>query len=90
MIRCRGRGCPYRQRGPFLVRTSGARRAGSTRYVVIRDFLGRVLRPGVRLEILVTRRLQIGKYTRFTIRRGRAPLRSDRCVLPDRSVSPCG
>ncbi len=89
-VRCRGRGCPYRQRGPFVVRKAGTRPAGSARYVSIRGFRGRRLKPGARLEVLVTHPRQIGKYTSFTIRRGRPPLRKDSCLRPGGSVASCG
>jgi hypothetical protein len=40
----------------------------------------RFLRAGVRLEVFVTKKGKVGDYTRWTIRRNRAPLRVDRCV----------
>jgi hypothetical protein len=40
----------------------------------------RILRFGVTLEILVSKPGEIGKYTRFAIRRGKLPLRVDRCL----------
>ena len=70
-IRCRGRGCPFRR---ARVRLRGRR----TR---VRR-LERVLRPGVVIEVRITRRGYIGKYSRFRIRRGRAPARIDRCLRP--------
>ena len=38
------------------------------------------LRAGATLELLVSKRDRIGKYTRFRIRRGRAPQRFDTCL----------
>jgi hypothetical protein len=46
----------------------------------------RRLRPGVRLEIFARKSGKIGKYTRFTIRRGAAPARRDRCLIPGSSL----
>lgn len=69
-VRCRGRGCPVRSRSRSM--PSGRMRL---------RFLERRLRAGVVIRIFVTRRGTIGKYTSFRIRRGRPPLRSDRCVL---------
>ncbi len=73
-VRCKGRGCPIRS----------ARRvaAASKRGIAPFQFRAfeRSLRAGVSLEILVTKRGQIGKYTRFTIRRGRPPERVDMCL----------
>jgi hypothetical protein len=42
----------------------------------------RALRAGTRLEIVVTKRGYIGKWTTIVIRRGAPPRRSDRCVYP--------
>jgi hypothetical protein len=81
-VRCRGRGCPYRRRGPFVVRGSDTRAVSGGRYVRIRGFAGRLLRPGVRLQVFVAHEDRIGKYTSFRIRRRNAPLRADRCLRP--------
>jgi hypothetical protein len=40
----------------------------------------RSLRVGVTLEILVSKPGEIGKYTRFAIRRGKLPERVDMCL----------
>lgn len=44
--------------------------------------LQRSYRPGVTIEIRVTQARRIGKYTRIKTRRGKAPVRIDRCLLP--------
>lgn len=67
---CRGNGCPFK-RVTRLVGRKGAR---------VRPLAGKSLRAGVTLDVLVTKRDRIGKYTRFKIRRGKAPLRVDRCL----------
>jgi hypothetical protein len=73
-VRCRGRRCPLK---------SARRVAASTKHgvapVEFRKF-ERFLRFGVTLEILVTKPGEIGKYTRFAIRRGRLPERIDMCL----------
>lgn len=69
--RCAGRGCPYRRRV-----TSVPARGGRVSLRALR----RRFRAGVTLEVFVTREGRIGKYARFTIRRGRAPRRTDRCL----------
>jgi hypothetical protein len=75
IVRCRGRGCP---------RTKTTRRgAGLERF----KSFERSLRPGAVLEIWVVDRRKIGKYTRFVIRKGKAPARTDRCLNP-RSTTP--
>jgi YD repeat-containing protein len=70
-VRCRGRSCPLRR---------SARRARS-RSVRFRR-LERVLRPGTRISVSVTKAGEIGKYTRFRIRARKAPARLDRCLVP--------
>jgi hypothetical protein len=69
-----GRGCPAR----LASRVAAANRQGDTA-VSFRAF-ERVLGVGVTLEILVSAPGEIGKYTRFTVRRGRLPLRVDMCL----------
>jgi plastocyanin len=89
-VRCRGRGCPYRQRGPFVVRAAQTRVPRASRHVRIQGFRGRLLEPGVRLQVFVVDQDRIGKYTSFRIRRGHAPLRTDSCVRPgEASVVAC-
>jgi hypothetical protein len=36
----------------------------------------------VKIEVYVTKPGMIGKFTRFTIRKGKAPSRIDRCLMP--------
>ena len=68
-VRCHNKGCPAPQR----------RKRIGKRPVRFHNF-ERFLRAGVRLEIYVTKKGKIGDYTRYTIRRGKVPLRRDRCV----------
>jgi hypothetical protein len=50
----------------------------------------RALRAGVTLQIRVTMSGQIGKFTSFTVRRGKLPVRKDQCVLTTSSKPfPC-
>jgi PKD repeat protein len=88
-VRCSGRGCPYRQRGPRRVVRSGTKAAGAARYLVVPGFRRRLLRPGVKLEVLVSRPGRIGKYTSFRIRSSSPPARRDTCLRPDKSVVRC-
>jgi len=48
-------------------------------------FKRRHLRAGTVLEVFVTQKGMIGKYTRFKIRRLKAPLRTDSCTAPGRT-----
>jgi len=67
--RCLGPGCPV----PHLSLPAAPAR--------LRPF-ERFLPAGTVLQIRVTRAGLIGKYASFLIRAGRAPLRSDRCLMP--------
>jgi hypothetical protein len=69
-VRCRGDGCPRRR----------VSRVKGRNVLRIRAFDGTRLRERAKLEVLVSKRDRIGKYTRFTIRRGRSPLRFDSCL----------
>jgi hypothetical protein len=66
---CKGSSCP-RKRVTILA---------GRRVVRVRQFERR-LRGGTVLTIYVTKPGFIGKYTRFRIMNGRAPLRVDRCA----------
>jgi PKD repeat protein len=72
-VRCTGRGCPARQVG----------KSSATRLLRFARFERR-LPAGVKLELFVRKADRIGKYTRFTIRAGKAPARMDRCLMPGR------
>jgi PKD repeat protein len=53
--------------------------------VRLRSFERRSLRPGTIIEVFVTAPQQIGKYTRFRVRRGASPARTDLCLRPGRA-----
>jgi PKD repeat protein len=84
-VRCQGRGCPFGRLtraaslGPGRRRTPVARAAATLR---VRPLERRLLRVGATIRIYVTKPNEIGKYTRFRIRRGKAPARLDRCLVP--------
>jgi len=71
-LACKGTGCPYR------------RRAIAVRLIRVRA-LQRSYPPRATIEIRVTQPGKIGKYTRVRTRRGKAPLRIDRCLMPGKS-----
>jgi hypothetical protein len=75
-VRCKGRGCPVK--AARRVAVSNDRGVAPVEF---RQF-ERTLRAGVTLEILVSMPGEIGKYTRFTIRRGKLPERVDMCLDP--------
>jgi hypothetical protein len=73
-VQCRGRGCPVKSQ----THVAAAGKRGSAPVEFRR--LERSLPAGVVLEIRVSKPGVIGKYTRFTIRRGKLPSRLDACL----------
>jgi len=73
-LRCKGRGCPTKS-----VRRIATSNKRGVAPVEFRRF-ERSLRFGVTLEILIFKAGEIGKYTRFTVRRGKLALRVDMCL----------
>jgi len=71
-VTCRGEGCPYRS----------ARGRLRTNLFLVRRMLRRPLEAGTVIELRVTARDKIGKFTRFRILRDRKPARMDRCLVP--------
>jgi hypothetical protein len=68
-VRCKGKGCPVKQRRKKI-------KKGPVRFPTYERFL----RPGIRLQVFVTKKGKIGDYTSYTIRRGKPPKRVNRCV----------
>jgi hypothetical protein len=79
-VSCRGAGCPTRAESHVARSGSPSRGAGSV-LLTFRRF-ARSLPAGVTLQIRVAKLGQIGKYTRFTVRRGKLPTRVDSCLDP--------
>jgi PKD repeat protein len=71
-VRCKGPGCPRHD----IIRVVTNHRPVRFKKMVRR------LRPGAVVEVFVRAGGRIGKYTRFTIRRGKPPLRRDMCLPP--------
>jgi hypothetical protein len=71
-VACKGRGCPYK------------RKAIAVKLIRVRA-LQRTYRPKATIEIRVTQSHKIGKYTRVQTRKGKAPLRIDRCLMPGKT-----
>ncbi|MGD1058240.1 MAG: Ig-like domain-containing protein, partial [Solirubrobacteraceae bacterium] len=82
-ITCRGPHCPTKSLA-FLA-TAGAKNKSGTVLITFRRF-ERSLRGGVVLSIWVSKQGEIGKFTRFTIRRGKSPSRVDECLNPAGTV----
>jgi hypothetical protein len=77
---CRGHGCPARSQN--VVATSGRSKRTKGMIVIALQRFERTLRAGTVLEIRVSKPGQIGKYTRFAVRRGKLPVRLDTCLSP--------
>jgi Ig-like domain-containing protein/PKD domain-containing protein/immunoglobulin I-set domain protein len=76
-LRCLGRGCPVKQE----VRVVASSRGKGVVLFAFRRF-ERSLKAGIVLQIRIWKAGQIGKYTSFTIRRHKLPLRVDACLDP--------
>ena len=76
---CRSRGCP--RHSETRVVAAGKKTAGGAATVILGRF-EHLLRAGVVLDVKVTKSGEIGKFTRFVIRRNAAPRRTDRCLIP--------
>jgi hypothetical protein len=74
-VTCRGRGCPFRAK-----RRAAAR--AKRRIDLLRPLRRARLRPGVVLEVRVTKPRTIGKVVRFTMRRRLAPGSEALCLPP--------
>jgi hypothetical protein len=77
-ISCHGHGCPTRNRD--TVSATGRSKSKSGLVMITFRRFERALGAGATLQIKVYGPGQIGKYTRFTIRRGKLPLRLDTCL----------
>jgi hypothetical protein len=75
---CRGRGCPIKQE----IRVVASSRGKSGVVLLAFRRFERALRAGIVLQIRIWKPGQIGKYTSFTIRRRKLPVRVDTCLEP--------
>ena len=76
-VTCHGGGCATKSQ--HMVIASGAKSKAGTVLVNFRRF-ERTLRAGAVLDVWVSNHAQIGKFTRFLIRRGKTPTRTDTCL----------
>jgi hypothetical protein len=84
-VTCRGRGCPVKRQVRRALPRRHSRHKTTTVLVAFPRFEHALLRTGIVLEIRVWKPGQIGKYTKFVIRRGRLPSRVDLCLNPSNS-----
>jgi large repetitive protein len=78
-VSCRGAGCPAAQQTFVLSKKGTAAAATGTALVSLGRF-ERSLKAGAVLEVRIFKHGEIGKYTRFTVRRGKLPARVDSCL----------
>ena len=79
-VTCHGPGCPAKAEDVVAASRRGKSTAGVA-LIAFRRF-ERSMWAGAILEIRVSERGQIGKYTSFAVRRGRLPARVDTCLNP--------
>lgn len=84
-ITCHGRGCPVKLQVRRAFPRRHTKHKATTVLVAFPRFEHSLLRPGIVLEIRVWKPGEIGKYTKFVIRRGRLPSRVDECLNPTSS-----
>ena len=80
-VTCAGRGCKTKAENRVVAASSKAKVPAGATTVAFPRF-ERALYAGAKLQIRVTKAGQIGKYTSFTIRRNKLPVRSDSCLQP--------
>jgi hypothetical protein len=83
-VRCRSRSCPF-HRTNLKVALSGSAKAPA-KTIRVRKLEHKLLRNGASIKVLVSKPGEIGKYTRFRIRGGKPPVRSDQCLTPGSTV----
>jgi large repetitive protein len=74
LVTCSGKGCPQKSAS----RTVRAGKAATAPLAF--PAFEHSLAPGVQLQIRIAKAGRVGKYTRFAIRRGKLPLRTDACL----------
>ena len=75
LMKCTGPGCPARDKRVRVKRSKN-------KLVLANPLRGARLRPGARFEVRVTQPATIGLVVRYTVRRGKAPVRTDLCLRP--------
>jgi hypothetical protein len=77
-VRCTGRSCPFKRQVRTISTVANSRTAAGMRV----HRLERLLLPGVRVRVYVTKPGEVGKYAKFRFRAHKAPARTDKCLLP--------
>jgi hypothetical protein len=77
-VLCSGKGCPKK------AQTKTTKKGGVIRFSALK----RTLSNGAIVRVYVSKKGQIGKYTRFRIQKGKAPVRVDMCLPANGSSKP--
>jgi hypothetical protein len=85
-VSCHGHGCPTKRQS-FVV-AARRRSHGGTMLVSLTRF-ERSLDVGAVIEVRISKAGEIGKYTRFTVRRGKLPTRLDGCLSANSTPMTC-
>ncbi|HTZ88426.1 MAG TPA: Ig-like domain-containing protein [Solirubrobacteraceae bacterium] len=80
-ISCKGRGCKTKSESRVITASTKAKTKPGAVTLSFPRFQ-RALKAGTVLQIRVSKAGQIGKFTSFTIRRNKLPLRVDSCLRP--------
>jgi large repetitive protein len=88
-VTCKGRGCKTKSESRVATASSKSRSKAGAIMLAFPRFQ-RALQAGAVLQIRVSKAGEIGKFTSFTIRRNKLPVRVDACLRPtSSSPSPC-
>jgi hypothetical protein len=88
-VSCKGHGCRTKSESRIATASSKSRSKAGAIMLAFPRFQ-RALRAGAVLQIRVSKAGQIGKFTSFTIRRNKLPVRVDACIAPTSSTPmPC-
>jgi hypothetical protein len=79
-VKCVGRGCKTKSESRIAASSTKSKAVSGAVTLSFARF-ERALRAGLTLQVRVTIGGQIGKFTSFTVRRGKLPVRKDQCVL---------
>lgn len=92
LVKCHGRGCPYRRRSMVVSSTKPCGKDGKLRCPshgslnLTRPFKKRHLAVGTKLSVAITRSGWIGKYYLFKVRASHPPKIGIDCLAPGSSV----
>ena len=84
-VTCKGHGCKTKTESRTATASKSTKMTAGAVMLAFNRF-ERPLKAGAMLQIRVTKAGQIGKYTSFSIRRHKLPVRNDACLRPSGTV----